>query len=110
MTRRRWSAPEFSCEECGTGSDRFCNECARRICRACAKQHRMGIVQYPDAPEEDQPPWCRPLTTAEKAVLDRLPLGQREVDRDTRRRKVYWHLQRDRFVRWTDGGVLVRTR
>ena len=70
----------------------------------------MGIVQYVDLPEEDQPPWCRRLTAAEKRVLDRLPMDERRVQRDVYRRKVYWQLQRDGFVRWTLGGILVRTR
>lgn len=103
-------APDTVCEECSSPSRRHCDQCGRYICSKCAKSHRMGIVQYADLPEEDQPPWCRRLTAAEEAALDRLPLTLREVQRDVHRRKVYWHLQRDRYVRWTDGGVLVRTR
>lgn len=98
------------CEECWTESDRICSRCGRRICRACATKHRMGLVEFDELPEDAKPPWCRPLTKAEQRLLDRLPLGRRDVERDTRRRLVYVHLLRDRYVRWTDGDILIRLR
>ena len=98
------------CEECTGESGRICMQCSRRICRACAKHHRMGLVFYEDLSEADQPPWCRPLTPAERRALDLLPRSRTEIDGDTRRHTVYARLLAEHFVRWTDAGVLVRLR
>jgi len=95
------------CEDCLGLTHRVCSRCGRRICRPCAKTHRMGPIVYADLPEEDQPPWCRRVTPAEKQAIDRLPLRERDVDADVTRRMLWWRLQRDRLVRWTVGGVLV---
>jgi hypothetical protein len=69
----------------------------------------MGPIVYIDLPEEDQPVWCRVLTSAEQRLLDRLPLGADEAARDVRRRSVYRKLIADGLARWTTGNVLVRT-
>ena len=99
-----------ACENCWgeLARDRACSRCARRICKACAKKHRMGPVVYEDLPESDQPPWCRRLTPAEKRLLDRLPMGEDRVRRDVYRQKVYVKLIADGFARWTPGKVLAR--
>jgi len=98
------------CEECTGESTRICDQCGRRICYLCARRHRMGLVFYPDLPEADQPSWCRRLTAAEKRALDVLPRSRKDVVEDTRRRTVYARLLAERYVRWTDTGVLVRLR
>lgn len=99
-----------TCENCvDTGTDRVCSRCGRRICRICATQHRMGPIVYQDLPEEDQPPWCRALTPAEQRVLDRLPMGVEEAEREVRRRNVYRKLVADGLARWTTDKMLVRT-
>jgi hypothetical protein len=67
----------------------------------------MGPITHHDLPEVDQPPWCRPLTRAEKQAIDRLPLHESQIRADTYRRKLWWRLQQDRLVRWAIGGILV---
>ena len=98
------------CEECWTAfTCRACHRCGRRICRKCARRHRMGPVTHVDLSEDAQPLWCAPLTSAEARALSRLPLQSREIKADTYRRSLWWRLIQKRYVRWS-GNVLVRVR
>lgn len=60
----------------------------------------MGIVEFEELPEEAKPMWCRPLTPAEKCALDRLPLHETDIRKDTRRQDLWTRLVKKRYARW----------
>jgi len=108
---------ETACEACWGHTRRVCSRCGRRICVKCSKKHRMGIIEFEDLPEDAKPVWCAPLTPGEKRYLDRLPLHESEVRKDTyQQQQALWiRLVKKRYARWEVypqpiGSTLVRIR
>lgn len=51
MTIRKDAANDSACENCWNHTTRVCSRCGQRICRTCAKDHKVADYTPPVVPE-----------------------------------------------------------